>query len=111
VNDIDAAGRARYGALMDMVRSRMTVRAFPVLNAGSEIDRMYKENAEPILLQSVAAATMSAHLAAAALSDNVCWVTASARRRRKSPGSLCSALRSRPESRRRRLTSGRWRRR
>ena len=43
------------------------VRAFPVLNDGSELDRMYKENAERILLQSVAAATMSAHLAAAAL--------------------------------------------
>ena len=43
------------------------VKAFPVLNDGSELDRMYKENAERILLQSVAAATMSAHLAAAAL--------------------------------------------
>jgi nitroreductase len=37
---------------------------------------MYKENAERILLQSVAAATMSAHLAAAALGYNVWWVTA-----------------------------------
>src|SRR5271165_6817754 len=52
------------------------VRAFPVLNDGSEIDLMYKENAERILLQSVAAATMSAHLAAAALGYNVWWVTA-----------------------------------
>lgn len=52
------------------------VRAFPVLNDGSELDRMYKENAERILLQSVAAATMSAHLAAAALGYNVWWVTA-----------------------------------
>jgi len=43
------------------------VKAFPVLNDGSELDKMYKENAERILLQSVAAATMSAHLAAAAL--------------------------------------------
>jgi 5,6-dimethylbenzimidazole synthase len=51
-------------------------RAFPVLNDGSELDRMYKENAERILLQSVAAATMSAHLAAAALGYNVWWVTA-----------------------------------
>jgi 5,6-dimethylbenzimidazole synthase len=39
------------------------VRAFPVLNDGSGLDKMYKENAERILLQSVAAATMSAHLA------------------------------------------------
>ena len=43
------------------------VNAFPVLNDGSDLDRMYKENAERILVQSVAAATMSAHLAAAAL--------------------------------------------
>ena len=52
------------------------VNAFPVLNDGSELDRMYKENAERILLQSVAAATMSAHLAAAALGYAVWWVTA-----------------------------------
>ncbi|MGI9421564.1 MAG: nitroreductase family protein [Hyphomicrobiaceae bacterium] len=50
--------------------------AFPVLNDGSDLDRMYKENAERILLQSVAAATMSAHLAAAALGYAVWWVTA-----------------------------------
>ncbi len=52
------------------------INAFPVLNDGSELDRMYRENAERILLQSVAAATMSAHLAAAALGYNVWWVTA-----------------------------------
>lgn len=52
------------------------VNAFPVLGDGSERDRMYKENAERILLQSVAAATMSAHLAAAALGYCVWWVTA-----------------------------------
>lgn len=52
------------------------VNAFPVLNDGSDLDRMYKENAERILLQSVAAATMSAHLAAASLGYNVWWVTA-----------------------------------
>ena len=52
------------------------VKAFPVLNDGSELDHMYRENAERILLQSVAAATMSAHLAAAALGYNVWWVTA-----------------------------------
>jgi 5,6-dimethylbenzimidazole synthase len=52
------------------------VNAFPVLNDGSDLDRMYHENAERILLQSVAASTMSAHLAAAALGYNVWWVTA-----------------------------------
>jgi nitroreductase len=51
-------------------------RAFPVLGDGSALDRQYQANAERILLQSVAAATMSAHLAAAALGYNVWWVTA-----------------------------------
>ncbi len=52
------------------------VNAFPVFNDGSEKDKAYKENAERILLQSVAAATMSANLAAAALGYAVWWVTA-----------------------------------
>jgi 5,6-dimethylbenzimidazole synthase len=53
------------------------VRAFPVLkDDDSELNQMYRENAERILLQSVAASTMSAHLAAAALGYNVWWVSA-----------------------------------
>lgn len=52
------------------------IRAFPVLNDDSELDRKYKVNAERILLQSVAASVMSAHLAAAALGYAVWWVTA-----------------------------------
>jgi 5,6-dimethylbenzimidazole synthase len=55
------------------------VRAFPVLreeDPESEVNRPYYENAERILLQSVAAATMTSHLAAAALGYNVWWVTA-----------------------------------
>ncbi len=52
------------------------MKAFPVLNDGSELDRLYKQNAERILLQSVAASTMSAHLAAAALGYAVWWITA-----------------------------------
>jgi 5,6-dimethylbenzimidazole synthase len=52
------------------------VRAFPVLLDGSDLDRRYQQNAERILLQSVAASTMSAHLAAAALGYQVWWVTA-----------------------------------
>ena len=51
-------------------------RAFPVLMDGSDLDNKYQENAERILLQSVAASTMSAHLAAAALGYSVWWVTA-----------------------------------
>lgn len=52
------------------------VRAFPVLNDDSPTDRLYKQNAERILLQSVAASTMCAHLAAAALGYAVWWITA-----------------------------------
>jgi nitroreductase len=52
------------------------VRAFPVLLDDSDLDKQYQANAERILLQSVAAATMSAHLAAAALGYQVWWVTA-----------------------------------
>jgi len=52
------------------------VRAFPVLNDGSDLDRRYQQNAERILLQSVAASTMAAHLAAAALGYAVWWITA-----------------------------------
>ncbi len=52
------------------------MRAFPNLGDGSDLDKQYQENAERILLQSVAAATMSAHLAAAALGYQVWWVTA-----------------------------------
>ena len=56
------------------------VEAFPVFPDErvdqAELDRMYRENAERILLQSVAASTMSAHLAAAALGYCVWWVTA-----------------------------------
>jgi 5,6-dimethylbenzimidazole synthase len=52
------------------------LRAFPVLLDGSEEDKRYQQNAERILLQSVAASTMSAHLAAAALGYAVWWITA-----------------------------------
>jgi nitroreductase len=52
------------------------MRAFPILHDGSDLDRQYQSNAERILLQSVAAATMSAHLAAAALGYQTWWVTA-----------------------------------
>lgn len=52
------------------------IRAFPVLGDDSEQDRIYKINAERILLQSIASSVMSAHLAAAALGYAVWWVTA-----------------------------------
>jgi 5,6-dimethylbenzimidazole synthase len=53
------------------------VRAFPGFRDDQgDVASMYRENAERILLQSLAAATMSAHLAAAALGYCVWWVTA-----------------------------------
>jgi len=72
----DYRGLATAPGLIVVASDFRWVKAFPVLNDGSELDRMYKANAERILLQSVAAATMSAHLAAAALGYNVWWVTA-----------------------------------
>lgn len=72
----DYRGLATAPGMIVVVADFRYVRAFPVLNDGSELDAMYRENAERILLQSVAAATMSAHLAAAALGYNVWWVTA-----------------------------------
>lgn len=72
----DYRGLATAPGLIVVASDLRWVRAFPVLNDGSELDRMYKENAERILLQSVAASTMSAHLAAAALGYSVWWVTA-----------------------------------
>lgn len=72
----DYRGLAAAPGLIVVASDFRWVKAFPVLNDGSELDKMYKENAERILLQSVAAATMSAHLAAAALGYNVWWVTA-----------------------------------
>ncbi|MEZ5785468.1 MAG: nitroreductase family protein [Xanthobacteraceae bacterium] len=72
----DYRGLASAPGMIVIASDFRWVRAFPVLNDNSDLDRMYKENAERILLQSVAAATMSAHLAAAALGYGVWWVTA-----------------------------------
>ena len=67
--------RTAPGLIVVVADLRFT-RAFPVLNDGSELDRMYQQNAERILLQSVACSVMSAHLAAASLGYAVWWVTA-----------------------------------
>jgi nitroreductase len=72
----DYRGLATAPGMIVVASDFRWVRAFPVLNDGSELDAMYRQNAERILLQSVAAATMAAHLAAAALGYNVWWVTA-----------------------------------
>jgi len=72
----DYRGLATAPGMIVVASDFRWVRAFPVLNDGSELDAMYRANAERILLQSVAAATMSTHLAAAALGYCVWWVTA-----------------------------------
>lgn len=72
----DYKGLATAPGMIVVASDFRWVRAFPVLKEESELNAMYHENAERILLQSVAAATMSAHLAAAALGYNVWWVTA-----------------------------------
>ena len=69
-------GLAMAPGVIVVVADFRWVDAFPVLNDGSELDALYKQNAERILLQSVAASTMSAHLAAASLGYGVWWVTA-----------------------------------
>ena len=71
------AGIAGAPGLIVVVSDFRYVRAFPMLkDDDSDLNKMYIENAERILLQSVAASTMSAHLAAAALGYNVWWITA-----------------------------------
>ncbi|MFQ6004217.1 MAG: nitroreductase family protein [Woeseia sp.] len=71
------AGLATAPGMIVVVADFRYVKAFPMLkDDDSDLNRMYMENAERILLQSVAASTMSAHLAASALGYNVWWVTA-----------------------------------
>lgn len=71
------AGIAGAPGLIVVVADFRYVKAFPMFrDDDSDLNRMYIENAERILLQSVAAATMSAHLAATALGYNVWWITA-----------------------------------
>jgi len=73
----DYRGLAAAPGLIVVASDFRWVKAFPVLkDDDSDLNRMYRENAERILLQSVAAATMSAHLAASALGYCVWWVTA-----------------------------------
>ncbi len=73
----DYRGLASAPGMIVVASDFRWVQAFPVLkDDDSDLNRMYVENAERILLQSVAASTMAAHLAAAALGYNVWWVSA-----------------------------------
>jgi len=73
----DYRGLATAPGMIIVASDFRWVRAFPVLKDDtSDLNKMYIENAERILLQSVAASTMAGHLAAAALGYNVWWVSA-----------------------------------
>jgi nitroreductase len=72
--DYAAMGHAP-GFIAVLVDPRVTW-AFPGLMDGSELDQRYHAHAERILMQSVAASTMAAHLAATALGYQVWWVSA-----------------------------------
>ncbi len=49
--------------------------AFPGLMNGTELDQRYHANAERVILQSIAAATTAAHLAAASLGFQSWWIS------------------------------------
>ncbi len=72
--DYAAMGHAP-GFIVVLLDPRMTW-AFPGLMDGSELDQQYHAHSERILLQSVAASTTAAHLAATALGYQTWWVSA-----------------------------------
>lgn len=63
------------GFIVVLLDPRLTW-AFPGLMEGSELDQQYHANSERILLQSAAASTMAAHLAATALGYQTWWISA-----------------------------------
>jgi len=72
--DYNAMGHAP-GFIVVLLDPRMTW-AFPGMMDGSELDQRYHAQSERVLLQSLAASTMAAHLAAAALGYQSWWVSA-----------------------------------
>lgn len=72
--DYNAMGHAP-GFIVVLMDPRMTW-AFPGMMDGSELDRRYHAHSERVLLQSLAASTMAAHLAAASLGYQSWWVSA-----------------------------------
>lgn len=72
--DYNAMGHAP-GFIVVLMDPRMTW-AFPGMMDGSELDRRYHAHSERVLLQSLAASTMAAHLAATALGYQTWWVSA-----------------------------------
>lgn len=72
--DYNAMGHAP-GFVVVLLDPRMTW-AFPGMMDGSELDQRYHAQSERVLLQSVAASEMQAHLAASALGYQSWWVSA-----------------------------------
>jgi 5,6-dimethylbenzimidazole synthase len=72
---VNYAGMATAPGFVVVVTDPRMSWAYPGLMEGSELDQRYHANAERITLQSVAASTMAAHLAAAALGYQVWWVS------------------------------------
>ena len=72
--DYNAMGHAP-GFIVVLLDPRMTW-AFPGMMDGSELDQRYHAHSERVLLQSVAASTMAAHLAASALGYQSWWDSA-----------------------------------
>ena len=72
--DYNAMGHAP-GFIVVLLDPRMTW-AFPGMMDGSELDQRYHAHSERVLLQSVAASEMAAHLAASALGYQSWWVSA-----------------------------------
>ncbi len=74
-HSIDYAAVAHAPAFIVVVLDPRMTWAFPGLMEGSELDQPYHANSERILLQSGAASTMAAHLAATALGYQTWWVS------------------------------------
>ena len=72
--DYNAMGHAPAFVVV-LLDPRMTW-AFPGMMDGSELDQRYHAHSERVLLQSVAASEMAAHLAAASLGYQSWWISA-----------------------------------
>jgi len=75
VPSIDYRAVATAPGLVVVVADFRLSWAFPGLMNGTELDQRYHANAERVILQSLAAATMAAHLAAASLGYQSWWIS------------------------------------
>ncbi len=75
IAQIDYRGAASAPGCIVVVTDFRLTWAYPGLMDGTEMDQRYHATAERIILQSVAAATTAAHLAAAALGYESWWIS------------------------------------